>query len=369
MTPQQAAFFQSVQQAVAAADMEILTDGAVHPVAPAAPTLTAPTTGSTLLTAGPYTVSATSTDGDLDRIDWVLDPGGSEVVVATDSAAPYSQTWSPTQHDGAHTLVARAVRGGLHTDSAAINITLAYYDPSADASIYSWYRETSTDDGAGNANPWTDKTANVRHLSCTTQARRVNIITADAGINNQTGVQATGGDSAHFQTEAAADRKFLHDGTLYTEWFVFNATGAGTTQTLRATTSVAANSSTGSRLLYDGTNGAISFRVAKGSAPYAIQYDSAAGTVAASALHIVQIQSYYTSSVDNGWIVWLDGELLASGNWSAAPAAGNAASVMFVFSDTNGATNSLTAKVAEFGQSKSGVSMPALSAYLMSRYS
>lgn len=95
------------------------------PTPPAAPTVTVPSNNAHVFNGFSLTLSATSTDGDLTRIDWVLDPGGGETVVATDSAAPYSQPWTPTGVAlGTHTLVARAVRGALTTDSAPITVVV-----------------------------------------------------------------------------------------------------------------------------------------------------------------------------------------------------------------------------------------------------
>jgi len=93
---------------------------------PAVPILTAPLGGSSFYLGQSTTVSATSTDGDLTRIDFVLDPGGGETVVATDSTAPYSTGWTVSLGTalGAHTIVARAVRGVLSTDSAPAAITI-----------------------------------------------------------------------------------------------------------------------------------------------------------------------------------------------------------------------------------------------------
>jgi hypothetical protein len=89
--------------------------------APLAPTLTAPANLATVYNGVATTVSATTPDTDLTRIDWVLD---GSTIVATDSASPYSQSWTPNNiAEGSHTLVARAVRGGLSTDSASITIT------------------------------------------------------------------------------------------------------------------------------------------------------------------------------------------------------------------------------------------------------
>ena len=93
-------------------------------VAPTAPTLTAPADLAQLPKDVGATVSATVTAGQVpDRIDFVLDPGIGEEVVATDSASPYSQTWTPTAGQvGVHTIVARFVYGSGSVDSTAANI-------------------------------------------------------------------------------------------------------------------------------------------------------------------------------------------------------------------------------------------------------
>lgn len=94
-------------------------------VAPTKPTLTAPADNVAVIYGLALTVSATVTAGQVpDRVDFVLDPGASEVIVATDSASPYSQTWTPAQAAGAHTLVARFVYGSGYVDSDPVNLTL-----------------------------------------------------------------------------------------------------------------------------------------------------------------------------------------------------------------------------------------------------
>lgn len=124
--------------------------GAASSEPPAAPTLTAPTDDALVVFGETYTLSATSTDGDLTRIDWVLDPGGSEVVIGTDSTSGYSQSWVVAEASGAHTLVARAVRGGQSTDSAPIDLTVFNMEDLT-APAYRWRADsgvTENDDSA-----------------------------------------------------------------------------------------------------------------------------------------------------------------------------------------------------------------------------
>lgn len=103
--------------------------GAGSGTLPAVPTLTAPGNGSTVFNGVPVTVSATTTDVNLTKMEWVLDPAGANTVVATvvgvgTPAGTFSTTWTPTGvSDGAHVLVARATRGGS-TNSASININV-----------------------------------------------------------------------------------------------------------------------------------------------------------------------------------------------------------------------------------------------------
>lgn len=160
--------------------------------APAIPTLTAPGASTHYPNEG-VTVSATSTDGDLDRIDWVLDPGGSEVVVATDATAPYSTTWtvSPSLALGAHTLVARAVRGGDSTDSTPVAITL--WHPSVlTECIEFWDASFSADFTLATADviSWAGRKATYPLTDLGNSAQRPSILTAE--LNGHDVVQFNG---------------------------------------------------------------------------------------------------------------------------------------------------------------------------------
>lgn len=125
-----------------------ITVAAPTVVAPDAPTLTAPADESDVYPGVAVTVSATVTAGQVpDRIDFVLDPGVSEEVIATDSASPFSQSWTPTEAQlGAHTLVARFVYGSGSVDSTAIDLVV--FDPTLDANLVAWLDPNDPADGA-----------------------------------------------------------------------------------------------------------------------------------------------------------------------------------------------------------------------------
>jgi hypothetical protein len=97
---------------------------------PAVPTLTAPAGGATVFNGVAATLGATTTDTDLNQMSWVINPSGSNTVVATTAgvgtpAGTFAGSWTNTTLvDGSYTLVARATRGAQSTDSAPISITL-----------------------------------------------------------------------------------------------------------------------------------------------------------------------------------------------------------------------------------------------------
>lgn len=134
-------------------------------VAPDAPTLTAPADESDVYDGVAVTVSATVTAGQVpDRIDFVLDPGPGEVVVATDSSSPYSQSWTPTGvTPGAHTLVARFVYGSGSVDSAAIDIVL--FNPGVLTGNALWLEGDDVTEAAGVVSSWNDQSGNARHFT------------------------------------------------------------------------------------------------------------------------------------------------------------------------------------------------------------
>lgn len=100
-------------------------DSGAGPVTPATPTLTAPANNANVFNTLAVTVSATTTDTNLDQMDWLLDG----VVVATVAgvgtpAGTYSTTWTPSATDGAHSLVARATRSAATASSSAITVNV-----------------------------------------------------------------------------------------------------------------------------------------------------------------------------------------------------------------------------------------------------
>lgn len=129
-------------------------------VAPDAPTLDSPAEATDVYDGVAVAWSASVTAGQVpDRIDLVLDPGGSEVVVATDSTSTYGGNWTPSGVTaGAHTLVARFVYGSGSVDSAAVNVVL--FDPTVIAGLVAWYDPDAayiTKDGSNNVTAWANR--------------------------------------------------------------------------------------------------------------------------------------------------------------------------------------------------------------------
>lgn len=93
------------------------------PGAPDAPTITAPLDEDVIVAGHTIALAATVTDTP-DSVQFVLDPGGSEQVLATVNGAPFETTIvvPVSAGDGLHTLVARSVTGALSTDSAPIDL-------------------------------------------------------------------------------------------------------------------------------------------------------------------------------------------------------------------------------------------------------
>jgi hypothetical protein len=182
---------------------------------PAAPTLTAPVDNSDVYDGSGITVSATSTDGDLTRIDWVLDPGGSEVVVATDAAAAYSQTWTPSGVSvGAHTLVARAWRSGLSTDSTAIDVVL--FDPTIPEAPLWWLQgDTGVTIDTG-VSLWEDQSASGLDVSQATGGAQPTLAAAAAAYNYHDVLDFDGTDDKLAGAAASAVAALPAVGT----WFV-----------------------------------------------------------------------------------------------------------------------------------------------------
>ena len=101
--------------------------GAPAAPAPTAPTLTLPADGGTYRAEERISLAATCPDTDITEMRWVLDPGPGETVLGSVAGSfPWDAGtgWTVAGSAGAHTLVARAVRGGATTDSDPIDLTI-----------------------------------------------------------------------------------------------------------------------------------------------------------------------------------------------------------------------------------------------------
>lgn len=152
----------------------------------------------------------------------------------------------------------RNVRGGRRAD----DLTPYNPDNTPAGEQIAWYRETATDDGAGNVNPWTDKwTGNDQAQG--TQANRPNIIASDSNFNGQK-VYEWNGTSDVTLSPTATEPNFvaMNNGTGFLLWLTFRTTGTGT-QYLLGTHSSSVQ--TGFRMTYDGTAQRIFFAIANGT--------------------------------------------------------------------------------------------------------
>lgn len=153
----------------------------------AVPVLTAPSDEAVLTIGDEVLLSATSTDLDLDRIDFVLDPTGpgtGGTIIATDSIAPYSQLWTIAGTEAAHTMVARAVRGASVADSAEIDVTLDAFEPQ-DLGTSILRLLLIADTGvAGDVSQWDDQSGNAHHVTQGTAGFRPVLLADEIGTRD-----------------------------------------------------------------------------------------------------------------------------------------------------------------------------------------
>lgn len=167
-----------------------------------APTLTAPAASADVYDGVAVTVSATVNGAPPIRIDFVLDPGGGETVIATDSAAPYSQSWTPSGVSaGAHTLVARYVHASGSVDSTAIDVHV--WASVASRAVGAWVPADMTESG-GKVTAWANSGTGGATWDLA-QGTGANRPTYDATGNR------TGGPCASF---VAASSTFLLTGAI-----------------------------------------------------------------------------------------------------------------------------------------------------------
>ncbi len=90
--------------------------------------LSAPANNTTLAANAQLFLRSTAsmTDGIVQKVDFILDPGTANTVIATATQLPYNAAYTVTAGDGAHTLLARATAsdGTTTFDSSTINFTV-----------------------------------------------------------------------------------------------------------------------------------------------------------------------------------------------------------------------------------------------------
>jgi len=142
---------------------------------------------------------------------------------------------------------------------------LVAYDPNSTPTgeQIAWYRETATNDGAGNINPWTDKWTGNDQANAT-QANRPNIVASDPVFNNLQSYQWNGtSDITVAPVGAEGNFVAMNNGTGFLVWAVFTATSASTSQYMLGTSN--ASTEVGFRMLYNGTQERMTFNISNGT--------------------------------------------------------------------------------------------------------
>lgn len=237
------------------------------PSTPATPTLTAPVANANVFNTVVATVSATTTDTNLSKMEWVLDPAGANTVVATVVGAgtppgTFSTTWTPTGvSDGAHLLVARATRAASSADSASITINVGEVLHTLVTSVTclrAWQSDFQVHDAGGaQCDSWTDQKSGAAAIQPTGANQPA--IVANA-IGTRTALRFDG--SNDFLRDATLDRPTPAVSTTFI-WGIFapiswTATDViWTAGTTTGTMQLAQSGSTPQIITYDGTVSAV----------------------------------------------------------------------------------------------------------------
>lgn len=232
----------------AVACVDVVDASAVVPT----PTLTAPANNVFLAQGQSVTVSAT-VDGDVDRIDWVLNPGMSETVVATDSSSPYSQTWVASQATGAHTLVARAWVGASSQDSDPIDLTINTPQSIFGSKLYAYYDASlGVTHSSGAITGVADQSGNGRNLTVN------GTVTLNGANSNWNDIPtfSFGGSGDLTSAGAASIWNLLHTGAGAATLIPLRYTSDAAVQTVWST-KLASSASRGARLTVNGASGQV----------------------------------------------------------------------------------------------------------------
>lgn len=247
-------------------------------------------------------------------------------------------------------------------------VSAAGYDPAADGSVFAWYREDVTDTGSnGTADEWLDKSGNGHHGVLDGAATAAPINASDANFNSRQTLSFVSANINlfHCEGDAASAHKFLHDGTG--GWLVgaFRSPSTDNFQPLLATCDRNPND-TGLMIRYLGTTQSLEVYIADGSGTANVVVASATDSVLRDTTYALGFRA--KSGESNEWELYLNGSLLISGDYGAAPSSGNPSDVLTIASERPVYSNRFTGTMAEW---IFGTGYPDLTArhdYVMTRY-
>lgn len=213
---------------------------------------------------------------------------------------------------------------------------------------------------------WADQSGNGRHWTQGTAANQPTFVASDARFAGKPSVEFDGSNDSLQNALAAADWKFLHDGTGCTVAVVFHCP-ATTSSRIILDSCNASGSNVGFALFMNNTTDTINGQVAAGGGVNALVTGSIAAADGAS--HIACF-TYAESVAPNEWEFRIDKAASAAGNSTAAPSAGNPLGSL-IFGCTQSGTLFLRAAVAEMVIVKARAStatLQQLEAYFAGRY-
>lgn len=234
----------------------------------------------------------------------------------------------------------------------------------ASASQVAWWREEATPDGSGLANPWIDKYVGFNASNGTASARPF-ISGSDSRFKGFLSLDFDGTNDG-LTAGTVTDWRMLHNGTGALLWSVFRSESTGSQQHILTTMALSAGN-TGFSIRFDGGNENLLISICDSTGVPYFQATTAAGTVTRNTQHRLVWWWKDGLAPANEFELWLDEQILLSGNVTKTPATGSSQTALF--HGRNGtATQFFDGQIAECGIITDISLVSSFVSYLRARY-